>query len=84
MVTIGYDAHLKTSTMTVLGDDGKKILRTDGTNTTVLATNVSDLDFTYDAFTNPREIGIAISGTRQAANGTVLTQSLSMEVTVRN
>lgn len=66
------------------GDDGKKIIRTDGVNTSILATNVSDLDFTYNAFSNPREIGIAISGSRQAANGTQLTQSLSMEVTVRN
>ena len=74
----------QTIVFTLGGSDGKKILRNDGTNTTVLANNVSDLDFTYNALTNPREIGIAISGTRQAANGTVLTQSLSMEVTVRN
>jgi hypothetical protein len=66
------------------GPDGKQILRTDGFNVRVLATNVSNLAFTYDALKTPREIGISITGTRQAANGTLLTQSLSMEVTVRN
>lgn len=63
---------------------GTELLRTEGMDVRVLATDISDVDFTYNALTNPREIGMNITGSREATNGTLLTQALSMEVTVRN
>ena len=66
------------------GSDGKQVLRTLGGNVRVLATDISHLSFTYNALTNPQEVGIDITGTKQAVNGTLLTQAMSMEVTVRN
>ncbi|MBI4431043.1 MAG: prepilin-type N-terminal cleavage/methylation domain-containing protein [Candidatus Omnitrophica bacterium] len=65
------------------GTTGKEILRNDGAAVRILATNISDVDFTYNAL-NPREVGIDVTGTKEAANGSLLTQSLSMEVTIRN